>query len=294
MPLPWNDYSGRLSPLKLTVFVALFVPATWVMFAYALGLLGARPLNEAIHQIGLWTIRLIFLAMAVTPLRQILQWPRLILVRRMIGVAAFVYVLMHFSLYTASQAFDLGKVATEIALRIYLTIGFAALLGLAALAATSTDGMVRRLGGKRWQLLHRLVYAIAVLAVIHYCFQSKLDQWEPTIMAGLLLWLLAYRLLLWRLGLRGHLALPWVAGLSLAAAVATALGEAGYFRLAFHAPLVRVLETNLSLATGIRPAVIVLAISLAVTFAGVLRAVLIPAEERRVVGAARRQLTPSR
>jgi len=294
MPLPWNDYSGRLSPLKLTVFVALFVPATWVMFAYALGLLGARPLNEAIHQIGLWTIRLIFLAMAVTPLRQILQWPRLILVRRMIGVAAFAYVLIHFSLYTASQAFDLGKVATEIALRIYLTIGFAALLGLAALAATSTDGMVRRLGGKRWQLLHRLVYAIAVLAVIHYCFQSKLDQWEPTIMAGLLLWLLAYRLLLWRLGLRGHLALPWVAGLSLAAAVATALGEAGYFRLAFHAPLVRVLETNLSLATGIRPAVIVLAISLAVTFAGVLRAVLIPAEERRVVGAARRQLTPSR
>ena len=183
---PWNDYSGRLSPLKLVVFVALFVPAGWVAFAYGFGLLGARPLNEAIHQIGLWTIRLIFLALAVTPLRQILQWPRLILVRRMIGVAAFAYVLIHFSLYTASEAFDLAKVASEIVLRFYLTIGFAALLGLAALAATSTDGMVRRLGGKRWQLLHRLVYAIGVLAVIHYCFQSKLDRWEPTIMAGLL------------------------------------------------------------------------------------------------------------
>jgi len=85
---PWYDYGGRVSPLKLTVFVALFVPATWVIFAYAFGLLGARPLNEAIHQIGLWTIRLIFLALAVTPLRQIQQWPRLILVRRMIGVAA--------------------------------------------------------------------------------------------------------------------------------------------------------------------------------------------------------------
>ena len=196
---PWDDYGGRVSPLKLTVFAALFVPAGWVAFAYGFGLLGARPLNEAIHQIGLWTIRLIFLALAVTPLRQLLQWPRLILVRRMIGVAAFAYVLIHFSLYTASQAFDLDKVASEIVHRVYLTIGFTALLGLAALAATSTDGMVRRLGGRRWQLLHRLVYAIGVLAVIHYCFQSKLDLWQPTIMAGLLFWLFGYRLLLWRL-----------------------------------------------------------------------------------------------
>jgi len=296
MVSPWNDYSGRLSPLKLAVFLALFVPATWVMFAYAFGLLGARPLNEAIHQIGLWTIRLIFLALAVTPLRQILQWPRLILVRRMIGVAAFAYVMIHFSLYAASEAFDLGKVASEIVLRIYLTIGFAALLGLAALAATSTDGMVRRLGGKRWQLLHRLVYVIGVLAVIHYCFQSKLDLWEPTIMAGLLFWLLGYRLLLWRFGVRGHLALPWLAGLGLAAPLVTALGEAVYFRLAFHAPLMRVLATNFSLVTGIRPAVIVLAIGLAVTVAGAARAALAPADKRRTTGArpARRELTPSR
>ena len=113
-------------------------------------------------------------------------------------------------------------------------------------------------------------------------------------MAGLLFWLLGYRLLLWRFGVRGHLGLAWVAGLSLAAAVATALGEAVYFRLAFHAPLMRVLDTNLSLVTGVRPAAIVLAISLAVTVAGLLRAALIPAEKRRTGGAARRQLTPSR
>ncbi len=293
---PWDDYGGRLSPLKLTVFIALFVPAGWVAFAYGFGLLGARPLNEAIHQIGLWTIRLIFLALAVTPLRQILQWPRLILVRRMIGVAAFAYVLIHFSLYTAQQAFDLGKVASEIVRRVYLTIGFAALLGLAALAATSTDGMVRRLGGRRWQLLHRLVYAIGVLAVIHFCFQSKLDLWQPTIMAGLLFWLLGYRLLLWRFGLRGHLALPWVAGLSLAAAIATAIGEAVYFRLAFHAPLLRVLDTDLSLATGVRPAVIVLAIGLGLTAAAVFRAVAIPPRRQRRGSARpiRRELTPGR
>jgi sulfoxide reductase heme-binding subunit YedZ len=281
MGYPWNDYSGRLSPLKLVVFGALFAPAGWVLFAYGFGLLGARPLNEAIHQIGLWTIRLIFLALAVTPLRQILGWPRLVLVRRMVGVAAFAYVLIHFLLYAASQMFDLAKVASEIVLRVYLTIGFAALLGLAVLAATSTDSMIRRLGGKRWQLLHRLVYAIAVLAVIHYCFQSKLDLWEPTVMAGLLGWLLGYRLLLWRFGRRGHLPLPLVAALSLATGVGTALGEALYFRLVFHADPSRVLGADFSLQTGTRPAVVVLAIGLALTAAGAVRAITAaPAKQR--------------
>ncbi len=279
---PWHDYGGRVSPLKLAVFLALFVPAGWVVLAYACGLLGARPLNEAIHQLGLWTIRLIFLALAVTPLRQILQWPRLLVVRRMIGVAAFAYVLMHFSLYVVSQAFDLGKVASEIALRIYLTIGFTALLSLAALAATSTDGMVRRLGARRWQRLHRIVYGIGVLAVIHYCFQSKLDEWEPTIMGGLLAWLLGYRLMLWRLRKRGRLALAWVGALSLAAAVGTALAEAVYFKLAFHAPLLRVLDADLSLQTGIRPAVVVLAIGFAITSAGAVREATARSAKRRL------------
>ena len=185
MTYPWNDYAGRTSPLKLAVFVALFVPALWVGVAFTCGWLGSRPLNEAIHQLGLWTIRLVFLALAVTPLRHILHWPRLLVVRRMIGVAAFAYAVGHLALYAADQAFDLAKVASEIALRIYLTIGFAALLGLAALAATSTDGMVRRLGARRWQRLHRLVYLIALLAIVHYWMQSKLDIWEPTIMAGI-------------------------------------------------------------------------------------------------------------
>jgi sulfoxide reductase heme-binding subunit YedZ len=285
---PWYDYGGRFSPLKLAVFVALFVPAGWVAVAYDFGLLGARPLNAAIHAIGLWTIRLVFLALAVTPLREVLQWPRLIIVRRMIGVAAFAYVLIHFSLYITSQAFDFAKVASEIARRVYLTIGFTALLGLAALAATSTDGMVRRLGGKRWQRLHRLVYPIGVLAVIHNCFQSKLDEWEPTIMAGLLGWLLGYRLLTSRLGARRGLPLPSVGGLSLAAAAGTALGEAVYFRLAFGAPMLRVLYADFSLATGVRPAAVVLAVGLAVTLAAALRTAAVSTWKRpaRVVRSA--------
>jgi sulfoxide reductase heme-binding subunit YedZ len=161
-------------------------------------------------------------------------------------------------------------------------------LGLAALAATSTDGMVRRLGGKRWQRLHRLVYLIGVLAVIHNCFQSKLDEWEPTIMAGLLAWLLGYRLLASRLHARRGLPLGWVGALGLAAAAGTALGEAVYFRLAFGAPMLRVLYADFSLATGVRPAAVVLAIGLAVTLAAALRAATAPAAKRlaRVVGSA--------
>lgn len=287
MVFPWNDYRGRLSPLKLAVFAALFLPAAWVAFGYAVDRLGARPLNEAIHQFGLWTIRLIFLALAVTPLRQVLQWPRLILVRRMVGVAAFAYVLGHLSLYAASEMFDFAKVASEIVLRVYLTIGFAALLGLAALAATSTDGMVRRLGGRRWRLLHRTVYAIGVLAVIHFSFQSKLDEWQPTIMAGLLGWLLGYRVLAFGFGNRGQLALPWVSALGFAAAIGTALGEAVYFRLAFHAPLLRVIGADFSLQTGIRPAVVVLAIGLAVALAGALRRAAKPGPAKPQLRAAR-------
>ena len=207
MTFPWKDNGGRTSPLKLAVFIALFIPALWVGVAFTCGWLGSRPLNEAIHQLGLWTIRLIFLALAVTPLRHILQWSRLLTVRRMIGIAAFAYAIGHLSLYAADQAFDLAKIATEIAVRIYLTIGFAAVLGLAALAATSTDGMIRRLGARRWQRLHRLVYAIALLAVVHYCMQSKLDLWEPMIMAGLYGWLIFYRVLARPVGVRSRLSL---------------------------------------------------------------------------------------
>jgi len=270
MKYPWYDYSRRLSPLKLAVFVALFVPASWVAVAFAFDWLGARPLNEAIHQIGLWTIRLIFLALAITPLRQLWQWPRLILVRRMIGVGAFAYILCHFSLYWVDQGFDVVKIATEIALRFYLTIGFVALLGLAALAATSTDAMVRRLG-RRWQTLHRIVYGIALLAVIHYWIQSKLDVWEPTIIAGIYIWLMGYRLLLKLVGVRGRLPLPWLAPLAVAAPLLTAGGEAVYFWLAFGVSPMRVLDANLSLQTGVRPAVIVLGVAVAVSLVGVVR-----------------------
>lgn len=282
---PWKDYSGRTSPLKLAVFVALFAPAAWVVLSFAQGWLEPRPYTAAIREIGLWTIRLIFIALAITPLRQIVQWPRLIIVRRMVGIAAFAYACTHLTLFAADQMFDLARVAHEIVVRIYLTIGFAAVLGLAALAATSTDGMIRRLGPRRWQRLHRLVYVIALLAVIHYCMQSKLDLWEPTIVAGLYAWLMGYRALAqWlpsRLLVRRRLSLAWVGGLGVAAAAATALGEATYFSLAYHVDPMRVIAANWSLAAGIRPAAVVFAIATGVTIAGAARSLWQPAAKRR-------------
>jgi methionine sulfoxide reductase heme-binding subunit len=268
---PWLDYSGRLSPLKLLVFVALFLPGGWLALALASGQLGADPIKEALHQLGLWAIRLLLITLAVTPARSILQWPRVMLVRRMLGVAAFAYAGAHLLLYVVDQAFDLAKVASEIALRFYLTIGFVALLGLAALAATSTDGMVRRLGGRRWQRLHRLVYAIAALGLIHYFIQSKLEVYEPMVMDGLFLWLMGYRLVAARRRDR-RVPVAALAALSLASTALTALGEAVYYWLKTGVDPLRVLAVNLSLATGIRPGMVVLAAGAAVTALAALRA----------------------
>jgi len=269
---PWLDYGGRLSPLKLAIFLALFVPGLWIAWALTHDQLGARPLEETIHQIGLWAIRLLFLSLLVTPLRRMLDWGELVQARRMIGVAAFAYAFAHLCTYTVDQAFDLVKVATEIALRFYLTIGFAALLGLGALAATSTDGMVRRLGGKRWRRLHQLVYLIAILAVVHFFIQSKLEVKEPMWMGGLLLWMLLYRAVMKLTDERRRLSLGWLLALDIGATAATALVEALYYGLKLHAPPLRILSANFMLATGTRPAWIVLGVTVVLTVAGAIAA----------------------
>ena len=267
---PWVDYGGRFSPLRAVVFAALFLPGLYTIASYPLDLLGSRPLTEAIHQFGLWTIRFLFLALVISPARRLLNWPRLIEIRRMVGLAAFGYIAVHFSLFCADEAFKLREIVSEIVLRIYLTIGFTALTGLAVLAATSNDGMVRRLG-RRWQRLHRLVYPIALLAIIHYYIQSKADVWEPFWMSGLFFWLMGWRVLDW-LAPRGRTAPLWqVAALSVTAAVLTGLGEAGYYAILRNAPFWRIVEANFSTTIGVRPAWIVLGLSLLFTLAGWVR-----------------------
>jgi sulfoxide reductase heme-binding subunit YedZ len=251
----------------------LFLPGGWTALGLALHELGARPLTEAIHQTGLWAIRLLLLSLAVTPLRRALQWPRLILVRRMIGVAAFAYAAAHLMLYAADQAFDWRQVASEIALRLYLTIGFATLLILAALAATSTEGMIRRLGGRPWRRLHRLAYAAGLLALIHFYMQSKLGLGEPLLMTGLYAWLMGHRLIGWLAGDRWPV---WsLAGLSLLLGLGIAVGQAAWIHVTLGADPWRVLAANLAWTVGCRSSWAVALLGLALTTAAGLRGRLV-------------------
>ncbi|HEX6960047.1 MAG TPA: ferric reductase-like transmembrane domain-containing protein [Ferrovibrio sp.] len=265
---PWLDRAGRFSFLKAGVLALLLAPGLWLLARMAMADLGPRPLTEVIHQTGLWTFRFLLLSLAVTPARHIFRWGRLVLVRRMIGLGAAAYVAVHLLYYMANVMFDLPRILGEIAKANYLIIGLVALLGLAVLAATSTDGMIRRLGGRRWQALHRLVYPIAGFGLLHFFMQSKLDVTEPTLLAGLLLWLLAYRLLKARLPRRPALPLWLLAMLGLGSAVLTMLGEAVYFAQRTNLALVpRVLAANFSIDMGVRPGIWVLLAGMGVTLA---------------------------
>jgi sulfoxide reductase heme-binding subunit YedZ len=269
--MPWNDQAGRFSPLKLAVLILLSLPAAVIAAKFAGGALGPRSINAALHEIGNWCLRLLLISLAIRPGRSILQWPRLMQLRRMVGVAAFVYAAAHILLYVADEAFDLQKVALEIVLRIYLTIGFVAFLVLAAMAVTSTDGMVRRLGARRWRRLHQLVFGAALIAIIHFFMQVKANVDEPWVMAGLFAWLMAYRLAAWLAKGRGGLP-EWIpAALAAGAGIATALGEAAYYWIKLGAAPSDVLAVTLTFDTGVRPAWIVLTICLAFALAGAAR-----------------------
>ena len=174
----------------------------------------------------------LLITLAITPLRRITRYGQLLDVRRMLGVGAFCYAALHISLYVLDQQFDLVKVASEIVKRIYLIIGFVALSGLTVLAITSTDGMVRRLGGMRWARLHQIVYVIAFLALIHYFQQTKADVSVPTLVAGLFGWLMCYRFAVRRI--RGELSSAGLALLSVVVAALTLIVQALGVALVFH------------------------------------------------------------
>ena len=256
-----RERSGRWSPVKIVAFTAAILPALWIAYQAATGDLGARPVTEAIHQAGDWTLRLLLLTLAVTPAQRVLHYPRIAPARRILGVACACYAGLHLSLYALDQHFDLFKVASEIVLRIYLLIGALALAGLITLAATSTDDAVRRLGPRRWNALHRIVYGIAVLGTVHFFIQSKLDTYQPVMMAGFLLWLLAYRVLHRRNGevTPRHLLL-----LAFATAIVTAVGEAALYKFTSGVDARRVLLAHFDWNMDVRPAWWVLIAGLAV------------------------------
>jgi sulfoxide reductase heme-binding subunit YedZ len=163
-------------------------------------------------------------------------------------------------------------VASEIVTRFYLTIGFLALISLSVLAATSTDGMIRRLGGRRWRRVHQSVYVITGLALVHYFIQSKLNVAEPTVVAGVFFWLMANRAIVWIWGGDCRPSFWSLIKLSIVAALLAAIGEATYNRLANGFDPWRVLAANVSWHFDRRPGWIVLAICLALTMASLCRA----------------------
>lgn len=263
-----RERSGRWSPIKIVAFVATILPACWIAWQAWTGDLGARPVTEAIHQAGDWALRFLLITLAITPAQRILNYPRIILARRTFGVASACYALLHLSLYVLDQHFDLFKVASEIVLRVYLLIGAVALIGLIALGVTSTDDAIRRLGSQRWNRLHRLIYGIAILGSIHFFIQSKLDIYQPVLMAGFLLWLLAYRVLYRR---NGGVTPAHLLALTLAAAIVTAVGEAAIYMFTSGVDAWRVLLAHFDLDMEIRPAWWVLAAGLAVSAIGLWR-----------------------
>ncbi len=266
--MPWNDRAGRPSPLKTATLVLVTLPALWLLYRTLFLGLGPRPLTEAIHRMGDWTIYFLLITLAITPARRLFDWSKLIQVRRIVGLSALAYILVHLTLYTIDSRLDLGFVAHEILVRVYLTIGFTAILGLVALGVTSTDGMIGRMGTKAWNRLHALIYVIAPLAILHYYMQSKVDVTQPVLVSGFFFWLMGYRLMV-RLGHKQGLA-PLLT-LTAAAALMTAAVEATWYGLATGVGWQRVIAANLDFSFTIRPAWWVFATGLAVTLVAEIR-----------------------
>jgi sulfoxide reductase heme-binding subunit YedZ len=187
-----DDFGRVVKPL---VFVACLVPLAWLVWRVVNDDLGTNPIETLNRFTGDWTLRFLLITLAVTPMRRISGWHQLIRLRRMLGLFTFFYATVHFLTYALiDQYFDFPAIVQDVAKRPFITVGFACFLLLIPLAATSTNGMVRRLGGRRWQRLHRLVYVIAVGGVIHFLWLVKSDIREPALYAAILAVLLGYRL----------------------------------------------------------------------------------------------------
>ncbi|MEX2150672.1 MAG: protein-methionine-sulfoxide reductase heme-binding subunit MsrQ [Steroidobacteraceae bacterium] len=185
---------------KPIVFALCLLPLLWLLAGiagWAGADLGANPVEKTQDTLGIWGLRLLLATLAITPLREIGGWPRLQLFRRMLGLFAFAYLLLHFLFYLfVDQALDWRQLVADIIKRPYITVGFAALLLLAPLALTSTRRAMRRMG-RRWQALHRLIYPAAVLGCVHFWWQVKADVREPLIYVAVASLLLGWRVVGW-------------------------------------------------------------------------------------------------
>jgi len=187
-------FRDRIAASKPLVFALCLVPLGWLAWDVVHDSLGTDPVAQLEHRTGIWALRLLLATLAITPLRRVTGWHGAIRYRRMLGLFVFFYASVHLAIYTVV---DLGgfwsQLIEEIAKRPYITVGFSAWLLLLPLVLTSTKGMMRRLG-RRWQKLHRLVYAIAVLALLHFLWLVKADHREPLAYMGLFAFLMLWRI----------------------------------------------------------------------------------------------------
>ncbi len=193
-----NPSAQQLAVIKITLFVACLVPLLRLAWGGWQNDLGANPIEFVTRSLGDWTLNFLLITLTVSPLRKLSGWPWLIRLRRMLGLYVFFYAVLHLTTYIwFDQFFDWSAIAKDIVKRPFITVGMTAFALLLPLAATSNQVMIRHLGGKRWQQLHRSIYAISIFAVLHYWWLVKLDTRQPLIYAVILALLLAIRAM-WR------------------------------------------------------------------------------------------------
>ncbi len=186
--------------VRAALFALALVPMARLVWLAATDGLGANPVEFVVRSLGTWTLNFLCITLAVTPLRWATGWAWLLRLRRMFGLFTFFYATLHFlAVAGIDLGFDWAVIVRDIAKRPFITVGFAAFVLLIPLAATSTNAMVRALGGRNWQRLHRLVYAVALLAIVHYVWlkAGKNDFAQPTVYAAIIGLLLGVRLVRW-------------------------------------------------------------------------------------------------
>ena len=199
----------KIKALKVALFLAALIPLVRLAWKGYQQMLGANPIEVITHSTGDWTLILVLTTLAITPLRRITKQYWLIGVRRMIGLFAFFYGSLHFTTYIwLDKFFDLHEMFKDIAKRPFITVGFSAFVLLIPLALTSTAASIRRLGGKNWQRLHRLIYLTGILGVIHYLWLVKADLRKPLEYGFALSVLLLYRIVMWVAEKRKNAAVP--------------------------------------------------------------------------------------
>ena len=196
--LSGDPFMGRAA--KPLIFILCLLPLAWLVWRATSGGLGANPIEAINRYLGDWALRFLLIALAVTPFGGLSGWKGVVRMRRMLGLFAFTYVLLHLNSYVVlDHFFSWRDIWSDIVKRNFITVGMVNVVLLTPLAVTSTNAMVRRLGARRWRLLHRLVYVAGILGVVHFYMMVKADVREPLVYAAILALLLGYRVLAaWR------------------------------------------------------------------------------------------------